>query len=103
MVRHKFKAVRCEKDDIKFPSKAEKRYYETLKILQRSGEIVFFLRQPRFDLPGGVKYIADFQIFWANGEVEFIDVKGYDTPNSKSKRKMVESVYPVKIKIVKDV
>lgn len=103
MVRHKFKALSCERDDIKFPSKMERRYYDKLKFLQRQGEVIFFLRQPRFDLPGGVKYLADFQVFWSNGEIEFIDVKGYDTPNSKSKRKMVENVYPVKIKIIKDV
>ena len=103
MVRHKFKAIQSERDDIKFPSKTERRYYDKLKILKRSGEVLFFLRQPRFDLPGGVKYLADFQVFWSNGEIEFIDVKGYDTPNSKSKRKMVENVYPIKIKIVKDV
>lgn len=64
-----------------------------------SGEVLFFLCQVPFSLPG-MKYIADFQVFLADGTVEFIDVKGRDTPMSKAKRKAVEELYPVTIKIV---
>jgi len=98
--RHKFGAVRCERDEKKFPSKLERRYYDQLKIRQASGEVVFFLRQIPFDLPGNVRYLCDFQLFLANGSIEFVDTKGRDTPLSIAKRKMVEDLYPVEIKIV---
>lgn len=98
--KHKFGAMSCERDQKKFPSRLERRYYDQLKLRQSSGEVVFFLRQVAFDLPGSVRYICDFQVFLANGEVEFIDTKGRDTAMSLAKRKMVEDLYPVEIKIV---
>lgn len=98
--KHKFKAKRCEMHGKKFPSKLECRYYEQLLLRQKSGEVLFFLRQIAFELPGNVKYLCDFQIFMANETIEFVDTKGMDTPLSIAKRKMVEDIYPVEIKIV---
>jgi len=100
MVRHKYGAKKVECDDKKFDSKLESRYYRKLKILKAAGNIVFFLRQVPFDLPGGVKYRADFMEFWKDGTVRVVDCKGFDTPASKLKRKQVEDIYPVKIEIV---
>lgn len=97
---HKFKAVKTERKGISFPSKLEARYFDTLEVKKRIGEVVFFLRQVSFDLPGGVRYVADYQVFYADGSVEFVDVKGMDTPASKLKRKQVEELYPVEIKVV---
>ena len=48
----------------------------------------------------GSKYVCDFTVFWADGEVSFIDVKGRDTPLSKTKRRMVEKMFPVEIEVV---
>lgn len=98
--RHKFGAVSCERDQKKFPSRLERRYYDQLVLKQKSGEVVFFLRQCPFDILGGVRYVCDFQVFLADGTVEFIDVKGRDTALSIAKRKIVEDLYPIKIKIV---
>ena len=98
--RHKFGAISCERDGKKFPSRLERRYYDQLKMRQISGEVVMFLRQVPFDLPGNVKYVCDFQVFLATGDVEFIDTKGRDTKMSIAKRKMVEELYTVEIKIV---
>jgi len=98
--RHKFGAIRCERDEKKFPSRLERRYYDQLKCRQQSGEVVFFLRQVPFDLPGNVRYVCDFQVFLVDGTVEFIDTKGRDTALSIAKRKIVEDLYPVEIKIV---
>jgi hypothetical protein len=98
--RHKFGAVRCERNGKKFPSKLEARYYEKLLTLQASGRVLFFLRQIPFDLPGSVRYVCDFQVFYPNGEVSFIDTKGKDTPLSQAKRKIVEDLYPIRIEIV---
>ena len=77
MIKHKFKARRTNVDGIKFSSKKEANRYNILKLLQKSGDILFFLRQVPFHLPGGVKYVCDFLIFWANGDVTIEDVKGF--------------------------
>lgn len=97
---HKFKAVTTELDGVKFSSKKEGRYYSELKIRQQLGEVVFFLRQVPFYLPGGVKYVVDFVEFLADGTCRFIDVKGFETSEFKAKKKMVESLFPVTIETV---
>lgn len=96
-LRHKFNAIASEVDGIKFPSKKEARRYAELKALKESGEIVFFLRQVPFHLSGGVKYVCDFLIFWAGGNVSIEDVKGMKTPIYTAKKKMVEATYPITI------
>lgn len=100
-VRHKFGAKPQTLDGIRFDSKAEAAYYQRLKIAQGSGELLFFLRQVPFHLPGGVRYVVDFQEFWADGEVKFTDVKGMETKEFKTKKKLVESIYPITINVVK--
>lgn len=68
-------------------------------MLQKAGEVLFFLRQIPFDIPGG-RYVSDYMIFYSNGDIDIVDVKGMDTPLSKLKRKAVEEIYPVQIKVV---
>jgi hypothetical protein len=96
-LKHKFNAVRVETDGIKFPSKKEARRYLQLKLLKESGDIIFFLRQTPFHLSGGVKYVCDFLIFWADGNVTIEDVKGMKTSVYVAKKKMVEATYPIEI------
>lgn len=103
MPTHKYFAKPCECDGIKFPSQMERNYYLQLKMLVKSEQIRFFLRQPRFELPGGCKYTADFQIVNLDGSIEFVDVKGVMTEAARLRIRMVEAIYPVKIKIVKKV
>lgn len=97
MVWHKFHAQRSEVEGVKFLSKREARYYQDLLLAQRSGDLLFFLRQVPFHLSGGVRYVCDFAEFWKNGEVRFTDSKGFRTPMYIAKKKMVEAKYPVKI------
>lgn len=99
-VFHKFKAKRTEINNISFASKKEARYYQDLLLRQKAGEIIFFLRQVPFFLPGNIRHVIDFLEFRSNGTVAFVDTKGYDTPMGKAKRKMVEAIYPVTIEIV---
>jgi len=98
--RHKYNAVRTELDGIKFDSKKEAKYYSELKLRQLAGEVIFFLRQVPFHLPGDVVYRVDFQEFHSDGSVCFVDVKGIKTKDFIMKKKMVESLYPVQIEIV---
>jgi len=97
MLKHKFKAKPTETDGIKFSSKKEAKRYNNLKMLKNIGEVLFFLRQVPFHLPGGVKYVCDFLIFWTNGQVTIEDVKGFKTESYKAKKKMVEAIYPITI------
>ncbi len=100
-IKHKFGAVKTERDGITFASKLEAAYYDKLKLFQKAGSVLFFLRQVPFHLPGGVKYVCDFQVFYSDGTVEFIDVKGMETPEFIAKKRMVEALYPVQIIVQK--
>jgi len=98
--KHKFNAVKTELDGINFDSKKEAKYYTELKLRMKAGEIIFFLRQVPFDLPGKVKYRIDFQEFHSDGTIHFIDVKGKKTEMYIAKKKMVEALYPIEIEDV---
>jgi len=97
--KHKFHAKPTSRYGIHFDSQKEARYYDTLILRQKAGEVLFFLRQIPFDLPGGVKHRIDFMEFWSDGTVHVVEIKGYDTPAGKMKRKMVESLYPITIEV----
>jgi Protein of unknown function (DUF1064) len=99
-IKHKFCAKSSLADGIRFASKKEQKRYQQLKLLQTSGELLFFLRQVPFHLPGNVKYVCDFMNFWTNGEVTIEDVKGFKTDMYTAKKKIVESVYPIEIQEV---
>lgn len=99
--KHKFKAKPVDEDGHHFQSTLEWKYFKHLKLLQNTGEVVFFLKQVPFHLPGGVKYVVDYQIFYVDGSVRFVDVKGVETDTFKIKRKIVQDLYPVEIEIVK--
>lgn len=98
--RHKFNAKPVDDDGQHFDSKLEHRYYLHLKLLQKSGEVVFFLRKVPFHLPGNVTLRVDYQVFYADGTVRFQDVKGCVTDIFTLKKKQVEAIYPVEIEIV---
>lgn len=68
-----------------------------LLLLQKSGEVLFHLRQAPFHLPGNVRYVVDFIVFWSNGDITFEDVKGLKTVLFETKRKILEDLFPIKI------
>ncbi|TKB53290.1 DUF1064 domain-containing protein [Ferrimonas aestuarii] len=87
-------------DGIRFDSKKEANYYLQLKARVKAGEVLTFLRQVPFHLPGKTKYAVDFLEFHADGSVHFVDVKGMITPTYKIKKRQVEELYPVTIEEV---
>jgi len=93
----KYNATSTEVDGIKFHSRKEANRYIDLKRLKLAGEVDFFLRQVPFHLGGGVKYLLDFMVFWTGGEVTFEDVKGFKAAMYTTKKKLVESQYPIQI------
>lgn len=86
-------------DGIRFDSKKEARYYEQLKIRKVAGEVDYFLMQVPIRLPGGSKYVCDFQVFFTDPErePEYVDVKGKQTPEFRLKKREVEHHYPIRI------
>lgn len=84
-------------DGILFDSKAEAARWVELELLRRGGAVRFTLRQVPFHLPGGVRYVVDFAVFWADGSTTFEDVKGHVTELYRVKKRQVEALYPVKI------
>jgi hypothetical protein len=94
--RHKFRAVPSESDGIWFGSKKERAYYNCLKTRL---EVLFFLRQVPFHLPGNARHVIDFVEFWTDGTVHIVEVKGRDLPMGRLKRKQVEAIYPITIEV----
>jgi hypothetical protein len=111
--RSKYGAKPVVVDGIRFHSTKEANRYLDLKLLEKAGQIQFLQLQRRVPLcawrlgdPVEVgAYVADFSYcthigtapcFWCVVE----DVKGYDTPLSRWKRKHVEAQYGVKVRLV---
>lgn len=88
-------------DGITFDSKAEARYYRELKLKEKAGKVLMLLTQVPIRLPGGVKYVCDFLVFYPDGTCSFVDVKGRETDMFKLKKKQVEDLYPIEIEVVK--
>lgn len=97
MTWHKFHAKPTTLDGIRFASKKEAHYWGDLQYAKKAGSLLFVLRQVPIALPGGVTYRIDFLEFWENGEVRFVDVKGYKTQEYINKKKQVEELYPITI------
>ena len=96
--KHNTKGVRI--DGFFFGSEKEGNYYIQLKLAQEAGIVSYFHRQVKFDLPGGITYACDFQEFYPDGRVRYVDVKGRRLPEYIRNKKMVEALYPVTIEEV---
>jgi Protein of unknown function (DUF1064) len=114
-----------EVDGIKFHSKLEARYYVELELRRKAKEVLYFLRQVPFPLPGGVVYRLDFlevgyhtgffgcEQLRAEGALDlrnvepmwirYVDTKGQETREGKNKIKMVEAIYGIHITLVRKV
>jgi len=100
-LRHKFNAKPTVYDGIRFDSKKEGNYYLDLKLRIKAGEVIFFLRQVPFYLPGGGKLVLDFLEFHTDGTAHFVEIKGFETKEWKIKKRIVEAIYPIEIEMVK--
>ena len=96
----KYKAVKIVKKEITFDSKLEAAYYEHILMLERTKVLAYHLRQVPFRLPGCVKYLVDFALFYSDGKVRYVDVKGVLTQTSTIKIKQVMDLYPVTIELM---
>lgn len=71
---------------ISFDSKKEAARFGELEMLRREGAVKWFIRQPVFDLPGGVTYRADFLVVWDGKAVTVEDVKGGQATKTQAYR-----------------
>lgn len=99
--KHKFGAIACERNGVKFPSKLERACYDVLKSLEKNGKIRMFLRQIPFDIPGNAKHVVDFMVFTKN-DILFLESKGRDLAQGKLKRKQVEQIYDIEVHVVRE-
>lgn len=93
-----------------FDSKKEAARWQELLLLQRAGKISHLNRQVAYELipsqyidgtcvERAVKYVADF-VYKENGQLIVEDTKGMRTPEYIIKRKLMLSVYGIRIKEV---
>jgi hypothetical protein len=107
---HKYGAKPKTVDGIRFASTKEATRYQELKLLEKAGEIRNLQLQPRFYLwvPGGDidhalgEYRADFSYTEnRNHEVVVEDVKGFDVPLGKWKRRHAEAQYGIQVRLIR--
>lgn len=105
-VHHTF-GKRTTRDAMTFSSRAEARLFDELVLLRHAGEVLYFHRQVPIELGvdaagKAITYRVDFQVFYANGTVRYIDAKGTTTPLTREhelKARMVSDRYPFDIEI----
>lgn len=93
--KHNAQGVRI--DGVYFPSKIEGEYYRRAKQRVRAGELLYFLMQVPFVLPGAVRVRVDFMEVFADGRLRFVDVKGRVTASFERNRKLVKGIFGVDI------
>lgn len=98
-LRHKYGAKPTTRHGQKFRSKLEANCCSVLEALKARGEILFYLRETRFDLPGNIKHNIDFTVFTSD-HVYFLEAKGRDLALGKGKRQQVENLYGVEVNVV---
>lgn len=103
----KYRNKPTDYNGVRYHSKAEARFAADLDILQKHGAVAHWLRQVPFDLPGGTVHRVDFLVFYPPvegeplGHWELIEVKGRETPIGALKRRQVQEIYGVTIRVVK--
>ncbi len=81
-----------------YDSKAEALHAFKLDSLKLTGDIFDWKRQVR--IPLFVKdskictFVVDFQVHFADGNIQFQEIKGWETPEYKLKLKLFKALYP---------
>lgn len=97
---NKYRSKRCKVDNYNFDSIKEAEYYKLLKLLLKNGDIEYFSCQDRIYITKTSWYEVDFIVKHIDGTKEYIDVKGYDTPVSKLKRRQVRDLHNIEVKLI---
>lgn len=81
--RGKYGNQRVEVDGWKFDSIHEADIYRDLKMRKQAGELKTVLRQVGFDLPGGIRYFADFVTVGMDDKITVYDAKSEATKKNR--------------------
>ncbi|HEB27479.1 MAG TPA: DUF1064 domain-containing protein [Porticoccus sp.] len=102
---NKYGAKKVTIDNIRFDSKLEAKRYGELKLMHAAGAITHLQMQPVFFIAikgnNVCRVILDFKYLQHTVTWVYEDCKGYDTPISRLKRKLVEAQYGIKVSVVK--
>lgn len=98
--QNKYRNKRVERNGFKFGSIREADYYDELCVLRAAGEVKVIMRQVPFDLPGGIKYFADFCTVDKDGKFHVIDAKGAKTRVYINKKKQMKAIWGIDIEEV---
>ena len=102
--KNKYNASKTIVDGITFDSIKEAEYYCELKLRVMAGEVTKFdmqvpyVLQEKYKIHGktvrAIKYIADFRVYYPDGRIEIVDVKGVRTRTYRDKIKILLKKYP---------
>lgn len=82
--KSKYHNRRVEMGGMKFDSRHEAQTYAELQMRVMAGELKTILRQVSFDLPGGIRYIADFVTVDRENRIEVLDAKSPATAKNRT-------------------
>lgn len=98
----KYRNTRVMYQKWRFDSKLERDFYIHLQNQKEQGLIKLILRQVPIRLAPGSRLVVDFLVSKPNDpELYFYDTKGYMTAHSRTKIKLAEHLYGIKINIIR--
>ena len=101
----KFKAKPTVYNGVNYHSQKEVRAAQKLDFMVKAGEILSWISQVPFVLPGEtatgrpIKHYVDFMAFNVDGTYRLIEVKGFRVGLGELKRSQVEELYNVVIEV----
>ncbi len=102
--RQKYGNRKVEIDGMKFDSQHEAAIYQEIMLRVKAGELKCVCRQVRFDLPGGIQYIADFVTIAPDMRIEGVyDAKSEATKQNRvyiNKKKQMKACWDIEIQEV---
>lgn len=101
--RQKYGNQRTEVDGLKFDSKHEAEVFQELMLRVKAGELRCVWRQVGFDLPGGIRYFADFVTVANDYTIRVLDAKSEATRKNRvyiNKKKQVKALWGIDIEEV---
>lgn len=106
--RAKYGNLKTEYNGTIFMSKKEANYAQELDYMKRATNLRDRVTSYEMQVPFQVilngkkicKYLLDFQVLYADGHIEYVDVKGVRTQMYSLKKKLVEAQFSIIIKEV---
>jgi len=87
-------------DGIRFDSKHEAAVYGDLMRQVRAGILKCVCRQVGFDLPGNIRYFADFVVIYPDNHIEVLDAKSAVTRKNRvyiNKKKQLKALWGIEV------